>query len=379
MDKWIVTWASAQQLIEPENLPPAPGLQKKTLRQVIRVSAGGEGIRLKFSNVFSSHRVVMESVSLAVSTGGSSVSDKSIVRITFQGKSGATIPPHEEIYSDPINFSLKSQSDLAVSIFFSSIDKKKITGHPGSRSNSYVGEGDVTFLPDVRNAVQVTHWYILAGLEVWAPDSSSTLVILGDSLTDGRGSTTDQNDRWTDALVRRLGKNKDTAAIGVYNAGLGGNCVIRGGLGPPLLKRLKRDALDQEGVRWLIVLEGTNDIGEADTPKKAEKVQGKLIVAYKEIIKRAHQSGILVYGATITPFGGSFYDKPETEAARQEVNNWIRTGGEFDAVIDMDKYLRDPENPSKLKPSVHCGDYLHLNPSGYQMMADAVDLKLFVK
>jgi lysophospholipase L1-like esterase len=373
---WIVTWASAQQATEPDNLPPAPGLQYNTLRQIIHMSTGGNRLRFKFSNLFNRAPVVIDSVHVAVSTGGSSIDPETGRVLTFQGETLLNILPEEEIYSDPLDFDLQPLSDLAVSIYFLEISDRNITGHPASRCTSFIKEGDAVSDPDLPGAVPVEHWYILAGLEVQAGDDGSTLVIAGDSITDGRGSTTNKNNRWPDVLARRIQASKDIAGIGIYNAGIGGNAVLRGGLGPPLMRRLERDILNQNGVRWAIVLEGVHDIGPAEGAR-AKIVQGEIIDAYKEIIEMAHKASIRVYGATITPFGRSFYDSPETEAARREVNKWIRESGKFDAVIDMDLATRDPDNPSRLKPAADCGDHLHLSPAGYQMMADAVDLELF--
>jgi lysophospholipase L1-like esterase len=376
-DRWVVTWASAQQLTEPHNLPPSPGLENKTLRQVIHVSIGGKWVRFKFSNVFGRTPVIMSSVHVALSTGGNSINMTSDKALTFQGKYSVTIPPKEDIYSDPLEFNLESMSDLVVSIYFSEISAQNVTGHPGSRCTSYIQDGEAVLVKDMEMPVKVTHWYVLAGLEVWSTSSGATLVIVGDSITDGRGSTTDNNDRWPDALARRMHNNKITANIGIYNAGIGGNCLVRGGLGPPLIQRLERDVLTQKGVRWVIVFEGVNDIGSARQGNRAEEVKKDLIAAYEKIINQAHESSIRVYGATITPFGGSFYYSSETEAVRQAVNEWIRNSGKFDAVIDMDKVTRNPEKPTHLKQTADCGDHLHLNPTGYQMLADAVDLTLF--
>jgi lysophospholipase L1-like esterase len=378
-DRWIVTWASAQQATEERNLPPNPGLQYNTLRQIIHTSVGGKQLRFKFSNVFGIAPVAIDSVHMALSTGGRSIDPGTNTALTFQGNTLVGIPPGDEIYSDPVNFNLEPLSDLAVSIYFIEIDDNNITGHPGSRCTSYIKESYAFDEPDLPGAATTDHWYILAGLEVLAADAGATLVIAGDSITDGRGSTTNKHNRWPDALAVRMQNNDDTSEIGIYNAGIGGNAVLRGGLGPTLMQRLERDVLNQSGVRWLIVLEGVNDIGSAKGKDQAQLVQKELIEAYKTIIGTAHKASITVYGATITPFGRSLYDSPEREAARQAVNEWIRTSGAFDAVIDMDRATRDPDNPSRLRPEADSGDHLHLNPAGYQMMADAVDLQLFTE
>jgi lysophospholipase L1-like esterase len=221
-------------------------------------------------------------------------------------------------------------------------------------------------------AAKTPHWYYLCGVDVPAGNGAA-VAILGDSITDGRGSTTDANRRWPDNLARRFQADPRTARLGVLNHGIGGNAVLRGGLGPTALARLDRDVLAQPGVRWLIVLEGINDLGGKKTTAE------ELIVSFEQIILRAHDRGILVYGATIMPCGESFYFSPELETARQTINTWIRTSGAFDAVIDMDVATRDPQNPTHLLAAADSGDHLHLNDQGYRIMADAVDLKLFLK
>jgi lysophospholipase L1-like esterase len=215
----------------------------------------------------------------------------------------------------------------------------------------------------------------LNGIDVEADNSSAAIVTLGDSITDGRGSGTDRNDRWPDDLAHRLQANKSTAGIAVLNEGIGGNCVLHGGLGPTALSRFDRDVLSQSGVRWLIVIDGVNDIGGSHD----ESVATNLIAAYEKIIEQAQAHNIRVYGATILPFGGSFYDSPVHETARETVNTWIRTSGQFDKVIDFDAAMHDPQNPSHLLPAADSGDHLHPNEVGYKMMAETIDLKLFRK
>ncbi len=218
------------------------------------------------------------------------------------------------------------------------------------------------------------HWYYLCGVDVDAPAAEAAAVaVLGDSITDGRGSPTDGNGRWTDHLARRLHESEGTSFVGVLNEGLGGNRLLNDGLGPNALARLDRDVLAQPGVRWLIVLEGINDLGTRSATAR------DLIGAYEQIIVRAHARGIKAYGATILPCEGSFYFNPELEAARQEVNAWIRGSGRFDAVIDFDAATRDPRKPARLSAVADGGDHLHPGPVGYKIMAGVVDLKLFGK
>jgi lysophospholipase L1-like esterase len=206
-------------------------------------------------------------------------------------------------------------------------------------------------------------------------------VIAGDSITDGRGSTTNGNDRWPDDLAARLVADKSTAGIAVLNHGIGGNRILRDGLGPNLLARFDRDVIAQTGVRWVIVLEGVNDIGTAGRPNSSGEKQATaqdLIAAFQQMIVRAHTRGLQIYAATILPFGGSSYFSPTTEADRQTVNTWIRTSGAFDGVIDFDKATRDPGHPDHLLAAYNSGDHLHPSQAGYHAMANAIPLSLFV-
>ena len=372
--RWVGTWGASPQLTEPRNLPPPPGLTSNTLRQVVQVSIGGKHLRMRFSNAFGTSPVTMNSVHLALSAGGSAIKTNSDLALMFQGKPSMTIPAGESVLSDTFDFDLTPLSDLAVTIDFGGTSAT-VTGHPGSRTTSYLQAGDWVLAPDLPKAAKTEHWYILTGIDVAANSSSAAIVTLGDSITDGRGSGTDRNDRWPDALARRLQADKTIADFAVLNEGIGGNCVLHGGLGPTALSRFDRDVLSQSGVHWLIVLEGVNDIGGSHDASVATN----LIAAYGKMIEQAHAHHIRVYGATILPFGGSFYDQPAHETAREAVNNWIRTGGKFDVVVDFDAAMRNPQNPTHLLPAADSGDHLHPNEAGYKIMADAIDLELFRK
>jgi lysophospholipase L1-like esterase len=371
-DCWIGTWVSAQQLTEPRNLPPAPGLSNNTLRQVIRVTLGGSKLRVQLSNTYGSSPVTIKAAHLAVSKGGSAIDTVKDKALTFQGASSITIQAKEAVYSDTIDFNAAPLSNLAVSIYFGETSAD-VTGHPGSRTTSYIQSGDAVKAADMESVAKTDHWYILSGIDLRLDDSYACVVTLGDSITDGRGSTTNGNDRWPDNLARRLQADPNTAKIGVLNQGIGGNAVVSGGLGPTALERFKRDVLGQSGVCWVIILNGVNDIGGS----KSTKVATDLIAAYEQFINEAHAQKIMVYGVPILPFGGSMYDSKDHQAARQTVNKWIRTSGKFDAVIDLDTAVRDPANPAKLLPAYDTGDHLHLNVAGYQKMAEAIDLDLF--
>ncbi|HVU07895.1 MAG TPA: SGNH/GDSL hydrolase family protein [Verrucomicrobiae bacterium] len=373
---WVGAWGTSPQLTEPRNLPPAPGLSSNTLRQVIHVTIGGKKLRARFSNAFGNSPVTIDAAHIAMSAGGGAIKTETDKVLTFDGKNSATIPAGEMVFSDPLDFDLPPLSDVAVTIHFDETSGN-VTGHPGSRATSYLLAGDSVSAADLPTAAKTEHWYILTGIDVEAENSGAAVVTLGDSITDGRGSETDKNNRWPDNLANRLQANENTKGVTVLNEGIGGNCVLHGGLGPTALSRFERDVLEQNSVRWLIVFEGVNDIGGSRGTNST--VAQDLIAAYEKFIAEAHAKNIRVYGATITPFGKSFYDSPAHEIARQTINDWIRSSGKFDAVIDFDAAVRDPKNPSQLSPAANSMDHLHPGVNGYQMMADAIDLKLFEK
>jgi lysophospholipase L1-like esterase len=369
--RWVGTWAASPQRTEPANMPPAPGLGDSTLRQIVHVSLGGRRLRVRFSNAFGSKPLTILSAHVATPTGGAAIRAESRKPVEFGGRSSVTIPPGAPVVSDPVDFELAPLSDLAVTVRVKD-PTDAVTGHPGARCTSYLQAGDAVAEPDLPRAIRTPRWYYLCGVDVEAPDAEAAAVaVLGDSITDGRGSPTDGNGRWTDHLARRLDEGQGTGRVGVLNHGIGGNRLLNDGLGPNALARLDRDVLAQPGVRWLIVLEGINDLGTRSASAR------DLIVAYEQIVRRAHARGIKVYGATILPCEGSSYFNPELEAARREVNAWIRGSGRFDAVIDFDAAIRDPRKPSRLSAGADGGDHLHPGPEGYEIMAGAVDLKLF--
>ena len=374
---WVGTWATGPQLTEPGNLPPAPGLTGNTLRQIVYTSIGGSRLRVQLSNVFGDGPVTMTSVHLAVSTGASAIDTATDIGITFAGSPSVTIPAGQAVFSDPFDYALAALTKMAVTVHFGAAPAG-VTGHPGSRTTSYLVAGDAVGAATLTAPASAEHWYYLTGIDVMADAATNAVVTLGDSITDGRGTTTDQNNRWPDDLSRRLRAAAPTAKVAVLNQGIGGNAVVGGGLGPTAVARFQRDVLDQRGVRYLIVLEGINDIGGSSAA--AQTVATNLTNAFSSFIDQAHARGILVYGVPILPFGGNTgYDTPEHQTARTLVNQWIRTSGRFDQVIDLDAAVADPQNPANLAAAYDTGDHLHLNPAGYQKMADAIDLALFTR
>jgi lysophospholipase L1-like esterase len=378
-EAWVGTWASSPQLVASADIPQGITFADVTLRQLVRVSVGGSRVRVRFSNTFGTAPLVLSAAHIAASLGGGSVKGSSGKELTFGGIPEVSIPPGALMISDPIDFDLPALGDVAVTVYIKDAPAT-VTAHPGSRTTSYIVPGNAVMQTELSKAVSADHWYFINGIDVTIESCPNSIVILGDSITDGRGSTTNGNDRWPDHLSRRLQQEKKTRSVGVLNQGIGGNCLLRNCLGPNALARFDRDVLAQTGVRWVILLEGVNDIGtrlKARETNESWATSEDIIGAYRQIVIRAHAHGIKVYGATLLPFGGSFYASGNTGRERQKVNDWIRTGGVFDGVIDFDVKLRDEKDPSRLAAVADGGDHLHPNAMGYKLMADAVDLALF--
>jgi lysophospholipase L1-like esterase len=382
---WVSSWGTSQQIPEPHNALPPEDLTDTTLRQIVHLSIGGPALRVHLSNAFGTEALHITSVHIArpLSASTPSIDPASDRPLTFAGNPYADIPPGAELLSDPIDYPVAPLSDIAVSFHLQSPPTRE-TGHPGSRATSYYVHGDFVSASTFTEPKHIDHWYQITEIDVQAPANAATIVALGDSITDGHGATTNGNDRWTDVLAARLQSSPATRNIGVSNQGIGGNHLLIDGLGPSALARFDRDVLAPSSVRWLIVFEGVNDLGglardgEVPSAEHAAFVQ-RVIAAYQQIIARGHAHGLRVYGATITPYVGSAYYHPVplSEADRQAVNNWIRTPGNFDAVIDFDTVIRDPQHPDQLLPAYDCGDHLHPSPAGFKAMADSIPLSLF--
>ena len=374
---WVATWATAEQVVEPHNCPPAPGLGNNSIRQIVQTSISGKEVRVKFSNEFSQGPVTINAAEIARAATAGSSSDiiaGTEVSLTFGGKKSVTIEPGKLVTSDPVKFPMGTRENVAITMHLGEASSTSVTGHPGSRTDSYLIEGQGS---DFTNAVKTAHWYIINAIEIKAEKKARAIVVLGNSITDGRGSTTNEQNRWTDNLSRRLLANKKTKRVSVLNMGLGGNCILNGGLGPTGKSRYPRDLFQQEGVKYIILFEGVNDLGGfGDATAKAKQI----IEVYKQIIEEAHQRGILVYGAPVMQFKGNNYYSENHEAGRQQLNQWIRSGGYFDGVIDFDAAMGNPDDPAQLNPKyLFENDYLHPNAEGYVQMGNCIDLKLFEK
>ena len=382
---WIATWGAAQQVPEPQNALPTNDLHDATVRQVFHLSVAGKTLRVKVSNAFGTAALHFSAVHIArpLAADASTVDPASDRALSFAGAPDVTVPPGAEYLSDPIDYPVDALSNLAVTFYLDDAPLVQ-TGHPGSRATTYVVHGNEVGAANFTAPEKVEHWYQVTEVDVQASPAAGSIVALGDSITDGHASTTNGNDRWPDVLAKRLQQLPATRMIGVVNKGIGGNHLLTDGLGPNALARFDRDVLAPAGVRWLIVLEGVNDLGgmaRSGDMSKADHddLVHRLIAAYQQIIDRAHAHGIRVIGGTITPFAGSdyYHPGPLTEADRQTINAWIRKPGHFDAVVDFDAVVRDPHQPDRLLPAYDCGDHLHPSPVGYRAMGEAISLSLF--
>jgi len=383
---WVSSWVSAQQIPEPRNALAPDELTNATLRQVIRTSLGGSRIRLRVSNVYGTAPLTLGTIGIARATSPDSpeIDPRSSRRVTFSRQETVTIPAGAYMVSDPIDFSVEPLIHLAISIYFPSAPEQQ-TAHPGSRATSHIQHGNHVERKALSNATQVDHWYQIAGVDVETEGTSRALVIIGDSITDGFGVQANTDQRWTDFLIARIHNDSELkGTLAVLNVGLGGNRLLLDGLGPNGLSRFDRDVLDRPGARHVIVLIGVNDLGTLSRDETAGEGDydgqvDQLIAAFEQMIVRSRENGIQIIGATIMPFAGSsFYPSNEmAEAARQEVNAWIRKPGVFDAIIDFDLLMRSPDDPSRLNPALDSGDHLHPSIAGYRAMAEFVPLELF--
>lgn len=388
---WATTWGTSPEYTGEGDMPHN-SLKERTIRQIIRPSIGGDTIRLRLSNFHSDEPVEIKSiyVSLSIDT---LVRDKSTGKVIsnngstpwiekgtskyliFNGNKSITIAPHSNVTSDPLAFVIRPYRNIAITINYGEKVPQHATSHRGSRTTSYIADGTVGPTDSLNVIEKLEHWYNILSLDV--KRNIPVIAVLGNSITDGRGTTTNAQNRWTDAMGTELGRMsqyrisvkkgelRSLNGYGVVNLGIGGNCVLEGGISEPLVKRYRDELGFHSGITHIIIYEGTNDIGTS--PLSPDSLAHRLIEAYKEIISYAHSRGIKVYMATITPTKGNGWYSPSHEQARQKVNKWIRKAKGFEGIIDFDKLVRDPKDSEKLKAE-YSEDWLHLNASGYEVM-----------
>jgi lysophospholipase L1-like esterase len=399
-DQWVATWAASPQSARfsfplparattpapagsqtsppPPLFPAPPTFKNQTVRMIARSSIGGHRVRVHLSNEYGSGPLLIGAAHIALRDKDSAIVVASDRALTFSGKPSFAIPPGADIVSDAVDLDVPKLADLMVSVYIPGEDSSP-TNHLTGLHTTYISkEGDLTAAPAFTDAATRQSWYWLSEIDVLAPQKSALIVAFGDSITDGATSTADTDQSWPSQLARRLAANKATANLAIVNQGISGNRLLADGMGVSALTRFDHDVLSQPGVKWVIVLEGINDIGLGSRggPQAAVTAED-LIAADKQIIERAHLHGIQVIGATLTPYSGAAYYSEDGEVTREAVNQWIRTGKAFDAVIDFDAATKDADHPKQIRPDYNIRDHLHPNDAGYKAMADAVDLSIF--
>jgi lysophospholipase L1-like esterase len=384
---WVGSWGASPLPPSPGGgpFPATPGFSDQTVRQVVRLSAGGERVRLRFTNEYGAKPVTIGAARVALAEGAEGVKAGSEHAVTFDGQAAAMIAANAPLLSDPIDLKVDDLAMLSVSVYFKG-DTGPCTCHATGMQATFVSApGDFTkgtFTP----AQTLQQRVFLSGVEVLASNARA-VVVLGDSISDGVGSTAGANRRWPDLLAERLNERGSGPRWGVVNQGISGNRVLSDGAGESALARFDRDVLSVPGVTHVIVFEGVNDLGvgygrfegpiAALFPPGPKPTREAMIAGYRQLIARAHSRGLKIYGATIAPYEGAAYYTPEGNAVRVEINDWIRTSREFDGVLDFDAVFRDPAKPTQMKEGLHSGDHLHGSDAGYRAVADSIDLKLF--
>jgi len=402
-DHWVTTWTAAPQQPRAGGPPPAPAagapaaagqrgqagpgapaavtaLNDQTVRMIVRTSLGGRRARVTLSNAFGNVPLKVGAAHVAVRDKESAITAGSDRALSFNGKPSTTIPPGAQMLSDPVDFNVPQLGDLAISVYVTG-ESGPLTNHATGLHTTYISKGNVAGEAVLNDATTTRSYYFVSAVDVMAPADAGAIVAFGDSITDGATSTNDTNQSWPAILASRVLTSPGSPKLGVVNQGISGNRLLADGAGVNALARFDRDVLSMSGVKWLMLLEGINDIGNttstrANAPPANPVTPDDLIGSMKQIIDRAHAHGIKVAGCTLTPYEGAAYFSEKGEEVRQAVNRWIRTSGAFDAVVDFEKATQDPANPRKFKPGFNNGDNLHPNDAGYKAMADVVDVKI---
>lgn len=374
--RWFATW-TASPFAGParpprDSIDRTPTLNAQTLRLIARTSIGGDHARIHLSNEYGDRPLVIGSAHIAVRDTGAAIVAGSDHALTFGGKTGITLRPGAVALSDPVAFDVPKLADLAISLYLAD-SARLVTRHAAAHQTSYVRRGNVAGERSFASDTSITQWPFLVGVDVTNSAATGVIVTFGNSITDGTASTLDANRRWPNVLAERLLRAGEPMK-GVVNHGIGGNRVLSFGAGPSALARFDRDVLMTPGVTHIVLLEGINDIGaSARDGVTAEDI----IQAYRQLIDRAHDRGVMIVGATLTPAAPRTPYTAELEAKRVAVNTFIRASGMFDGVIDFDAATRDPAHPTQFLPAYDSGDHLHPNDAGYKAMGEAIDLALF--
>jgi lysophospholipase L1-like esterase len=384
-EHWVATWAASPQAraggppraAQPGAPAPLTSFKDQTVRMIVHTSIGGSRVRIELSNAYGTAPLMIGAAHVALHSKESAIVAGSDRALTFGGNKSFSIPPGALVLSDPVSLNVPKLGDLAVSVYFPS-DTGPFTMHNTGLHTTYILTGNATGTAGFAEATTTNSWYFLSSVDVIAPESTGLIVAFGDSITDGATSTVNANASWPSRLAARLlGGNPGAGSYAIVNQGISGNRVLRDGTATNALARFDRDVIAQPGVKWVMILEGINDIGNASRANfegENNVTADDLIGGMKQLIERARMHGIRVIGCTLTPYQGAAYYSDKGEEIRTAYNNWIRTGDVLDAVVDFDKATQDPANPKQIRPMYNIMDHLHPNDAGYQAMADLVDV-----
>jgi lysophospholipase L1-like esterase len=402
-DHWVTTWTAAPQQPRGGGPPPAaaPGaaagqrgqaapaaaaapavFNDQTIRMVLHTTLAGRRARVTLSNAYGNAPLKIGAAHVALRGKESSIVEGTDRALMFNGKAAVTIPQGAQMMSDPVDLNLPQLSDIAVSVYIPA-DSGPPTTHGTGLHTTYIAKGNVASAQTLSDTTTARAYYFVSAVDVMAPATAGAIVAFGDSITDGATSTNDTDRSWPSQLAARLLTAPNAPKLAVLNQGISGNRLLTDGAGVSALARFDRDVLSMSGVKWVMIMEGINDIGGTTGPARGNGpaptpvTPDDLISVVKQMIDKAHAHGMKVIGCTLTPYEGAGYYSEKGEEVRQAVNRWIRTGGAFDAVVDFDKATQDSKNPKTFVASFNNTDHLHPNDAGYKAMAESVDLKIF--